>query len=183
MSCSSNQSRPRGAPRHRPHLYDRAPCARPAGRLAAHHVSLARGQADDRRNLLAARAALWPTLVPPGSPVDRRAWRTQRNEMENRGLTLADHLAKLSELKRGPGRLARRPYARRGCAQKRGRSGPWGFAARQSFPMPRSSASFGTRCSVEVTRPSARRYARCCEAYERGRHLRSSRRRLRARFD
>jgi uncharacterized protein len=31
------------------------------------------------------------------------AWRTQRNEMESRGLTLADHLAKLSELNAGPG--------------------------------------------------------------------------------
>ena len=66
-----HQSRPRGAAGHRPHLYDRAPCARPAGRLAAHHVPVARRQADDRRHLLAARAALWPALVPAGSPVDR----------------------------------------------------------------------------------------------------------------
>ena len=31
------------------------------------------------------------------------AWRTQRDQMESRGLTLADHLAKLSELNPGPG--------------------------------------------------------------------------------
>ena len=31
------------------------------------------------------------------------AWRTQRDQMESRGLTLADHLAKLSDLSAGPG--------------------------------------------------------------------------------
>ncbi len=66
-----HQSRSRRAAGHRPHLYDRAPCAGPAGRLAAHHVPVARRQADDRRDLLAARAALWPALVPAGSPIDR----------------------------------------------------------------------------------------------------------------
>src|ERR1700733_13665271 len=65
------QSGPRGAAGHRPHLYDGAPCARPAGRLAAHHVLISRRQADDRRDLLAARAALWPTLVQAGSPLGR----------------------------------------------------------------------------------------------------------------
>ena len=52
----------------------------------------------------------WPPEPRYGRPSFRQvlqsianSWRTQRNEMESRGLTLADHLAKLSELNAGPG--------------------------------------------------------------------------------
>ena len=113
-----HQSRPRGAAGHRPHLHDRAPCAGPAGRLAAHHVSHARRQADDRRHLLAARAALWPALVPAGSPIDRlRVAHAARPDGEPRphprrpsGETL--------RVERGSWRLARRPHPRRRRARK-----------------------------------------------------------------
>jgi uncharacterized protein len=52
----------------------------------------------------------WPPEPRYGRPSFRQvlqsidsSWRTQRNEMESRGLTLADHLAKLSELNSGSG--------------------------------------------------------------------------------
>ena len=52
----------------------------------------------------------WPPEPRYGRPSFRQvlqsidnAWRTQRDQMESRGLTLADHLAKLSELNAGPG--------------------------------------------------------------------------------
>jgi uncharacterized protein len=52
----------------------------------------------------------WPPEARYGRPSFRQvlrsvdsAWRTQRDEMESRGLTLADHLAKLSDLSAGPG--------------------------------------------------------------------------------
>ncbi|HEY3622693.1 MAG TPA: thioredoxin domain-containing protein, partial [Roseiarcus sp.] len=52
----------------------------------------------------------WPPEPRYGRPSFRQvlqsvdsAWRTQRDQMESRGLTLADHLAKLSELRGGPG--------------------------------------------------------------------------------
>jgi uncharacterized protein len=52
----------------------------------------------------------WPPEPRYGRPSFRQviqsiatSWRTQRNEMESRGLALADHLAKLSELNAGPG--------------------------------------------------------------------------------
>ena len=52
----------------------------------------------------------WPPEPRYGRPSFRQvlqsidnAWRTQRDQMEGRGLTLADHLAKLSELNAGPG--------------------------------------------------------------------------------
>jgi uncharacterized protein len=52
----------------------------------------------------------WPPHPGYGRPSFRqvlesmdRSWRTQRAQMESRGVTLADHLAKLSELSDGPG--------------------------------------------------------------------------------
>jgi uncharacterized protein YyaL (SSP411 family) len=52
----------------------------------------------------------WPPEPRYGRPSFRQvlqsidnAWRTQRDQMESRGLTLSDHLAKLSELNAGPG--------------------------------------------------------------------------------
>jgi uncharacterized protein len=52
----------------------------------------------------------WPPEPRYGRPSFRQvlhsvdsAWRTQRDQMESRGLTLADHLAKLSDLNAGPG--------------------------------------------------------------------------------
>ena len=52
----------------------------------------------------------WPPEPRYGRPSFRQvlqsidaAWRTQRDQMESRGLTLAEHLAKLSELNAGPG--------------------------------------------------------------------------------
>ncbi len=52
----------------------------------------------------------WPPEPRWGRPSFRQvlqsvdsAWRTRRDEMESRGLTLADHLAKLSEPNAGPG--------------------------------------------------------------------------------
>jgi uncharacterized protein len=52
----------------------------------------------------------WPPEPRWGRPSFRQVlqsvdatWRTRRDEMEQRGLTLADHLAKLSELSAGPG--------------------------------------------------------------------------------
>jgi uncharacterized protein len=52
----------------------------------------------------------WPPEPRYGRPSFRQvlhsvdsAWRTQRDQMESRGLTLADHLAKLSDLSAGPG--------------------------------------------------------------------------------
>jgi hypothetical protein len=52
----------------------------------------------------------WPPEPRYGRPSFRQvlqsvdsAWRTQRDQMESRGLTLADHLAKLSELRIGSG--------------------------------------------------------------------------------
>ena len=52
----------------------------------------------------------WPPEARWGRPSFRQvlhsvdsAWRTRRDEMESRGLTLADHLAKLSDLSAGPG--------------------------------------------------------------------------------
>jgi hypothetical protein len=52
----------------------------------------------------------WPPEPRWGRPSFRQvlqsvdaAWRTQRDQMESRGLTLADHLAKLSELRVGSG--------------------------------------------------------------------------------
>jgi uncharacterized protein YyaL (SSP411 family) len=52
----------------------------------------------------------WPPEPRWGRPSFRQVlqsvdatWRTRRDEMESRGLTLADHLAKLSELSAGPG--------------------------------------------------------------------------------
>jgi uncharacterized protein YyaL (SSP411 family) len=52
----------------------------------------------------------WPPEPRYGRPSFRQvlesvdaAWRTRRDQMESRGLTLADHLAKLSELSAGPG--------------------------------------------------------------------------------
>ena len=52
----------------------------------------------------------WPPEPRWGRPSFRQvlhsvdsAWRTRRDEMESRGLTLADHLAKLSDLSAGPG--------------------------------------------------------------------------------
>ena len=52
----------------------------------------------------------WPPEPRYGRPSFRQviqsidsAWRTQRDQMESRGLTLADHLAKLSNVSAGPG--------------------------------------------------------------------------------
>ena len=52
----------------------------------------------------------WPPEPRYGRPSFRQvlhsvdsAWRTQRDQMESRGLTLADHLAKLSDFSAGPG--------------------------------------------------------------------------------
>jgi uncharacterized protein YyaL (SSP411 family) len=52
----------------------------------------------------------WPPEPRYGRPSFRQilqsvdaAWRTRRDEMESRGLALADHLAKLSDLSAGPG--------------------------------------------------------------------------------
>jgi uncharacterized protein len=52
----------------------------------------------------------WPPEARYGRPSFRQvlhsvdsAWRTQRDQMESRGLTLADHLAKLSDSTAGPG--------------------------------------------------------------------------------
>src|SRR5579871_4476166 len=52
----------------------------------------------------------WPPEPRWGRPSFRQvlhsidtAWRTRRDEMQNRGLVLTDHLAKLSELSAGPG--------------------------------------------------------------------------------
>jgi uncharacterized protein YyaL (SSP411 family) len=52
----------------------------------------------------------WPPEPRYGRPSFRQvlasvddAWRTRRDQMEHRGLTLAEHLAKLSELSAGPG--------------------------------------------------------------------------------
>ena len=52
----------------------------------------------------------WPPEPRWGRPSFRQvlqsvdsAWRTRRDEMESRGQTLADHLAKLSDLSAGPG--------------------------------------------------------------------------------
>ena len=52
----------------------------------------------------------WPPEPRYGRPSFRQvlqsidnAWRTQRDQMESRGLALAEHLAKLSELNAGPG--------------------------------------------------------------------------------
>ena len=52
----------------------------------------------------------WPPESRWGRPSFRQvlqsvdsAWRTRRDEMESRGQTLADHLAKLSDLSAGPG--------------------------------------------------------------------------------
>jgi uncharacterized protein len=52
----------------------------------------------------------WPPEPRYGRPSFRQvlqsidsAWRTQRDQMESRGLTLADHLAKLSDVSAGPG--------------------------------------------------------------------------------
>jgi uncharacterized protein YyaL (SSP411 family) len=52
----------------------------------------------------------WPPEPRWGRPSFRQVlqsvdatWRTRRDEMEQRGLTLADHLAKLSDLSAGPG--------------------------------------------------------------------------------
>ncbi len=52
----------------------------------------------------------WPPEPRYGRPSFRQvlqsvdsAWRTQREQMESRGLTLADHLAKLSDVSAGPG--------------------------------------------------------------------------------
>src|SRR3984885_2872092 len=52
----------------------------------------------------------WPPEPRYGRPSFRQviqsidsAWRTQRDQMESRGLTLSDHLAKLSDLSAGPG--------------------------------------------------------------------------------
>ena len=66
------EGRSRRAARHRSHLYDRAARAGAAGRLAADHVPRSRRQADVRRHLLAARAALGPSVVPADSRVGRR---------------------------------------------------------------------------------------------------------------
>ncbi len=52
----------------------------------------------------------WPPEPRYGRPSFRQvlhsidnAWRTQRDQMESRGLTLAEHLAKLSDVSAGPG--------------------------------------------------------------------------------
>ena len=64
-------------------------------------------QADDRGHLLAARAALRAARRSGKccASVDT-AWRDQRATMEERGVTLADHLAKLSAPDTGAGELA-----------------------------------------------------------------------------
>ena len=58
----------------------------------------------------------WPPEPRWGRPSFRQVlqsvdatWRTRRGEMESRGLTLADHLAKLSESNAGAGVAPRRP--------------------------------------------------------------------------
>ena len=77
-----HQSRPRGAAGHRPDLHERAASLGRAGRLAADHVSHARGRAGVGRHLFSQRVALRPAglhryparggaAVPRGAEQDR----------------------------------------------------------------------------------------------------------------
>ena len=158
------EGRSRRAARHRPHLHDGAACDGPAGRLAADHVPRSRGRADVRRHLLAARAALGPSVVPAGarswSPT---AWRTRRPTMEENGAALAE-ASRRSSSAPSPGRaLTPDDLTRVGDGLLAAVDpGPRrASAARRNSPTRRSSASSGTRCSAAAIRHSARRCGRC----------------------
>src|ERR1700677_1039737 len=94
--------------------------------MTALHALGPRRQANDRRHLLPAGAALWPTLVPAGYPVDRfRVAHAARSDGEPRPDPRRPFGESLG-LERRAGRVACRPHPRRRCAEKRGRPAPWG---------------------------------------------------------
>ena len=83
----------------------------------------------------------WPPEPRWGRPSFRQvlesvdvAWRTRRDEMERRGLTLADHLAKLSDLSRRAGRDACRSDPHRRRAHERRRPRAWRSPRRAQIP-------------------------------------------------
>ena len=83
----------------------------------------------------------WPPEPRWGRPSFRQVlgsvdatWRTRRDQMEQRGLTLSEHLAKLSELSPGPG-VTPADLTRIGDALlERSRSRPWGLERRAEIP-------------------------------------------------
>ena len=111
----------------------------------------------------------WPPEPRYGRPSFRQvlqsinsAWRTQRDQMESRGLTLADHLAKLSDLSAGPG-VSPADLTRVGDALRSAVDpGPWGLERRAEIPQCADLPLLLERdVPPSAIRPSARRCARC----------------------
>ena len=132
----------------------------------------------------------WPPEPRWGRPSFRQvlesvdaAWRTRREEMERRGLTLDRPPRDAVDLKPRAGRDARRSDPDRRCVAERCRSRSWRPPWRAEIPQCADLPLFLER-DVPPPRAGLRRsFARHARGDERRRHLRSSRRRLRALFD
>ena len=120
----------------------------------------------------------WPPEPRYGRPSFRQvlqsianSWRTQRNEMESRGLTLADHLAKLSELNAGPG-ISPADLTRVGDALKSAVDPVHGGMRRRAEISQRADLPLLLERDVPPWRSVLRRGAtRHAGSDERGRHL------------
>ena len=156
------EGRSRGAAGHRPHLHDGASRDGRAGRLADDHVPRSRRPADLRRHLLAARAALGPSLVPAGAGIGRRRLADAPAEDGGERGGAGGSPGKALGAEPGARAHARRPdQGRRRASRARSIRSTAASAARRNSPTRRSSASSGTRCSAAAIRNSARRSGPC----------------------
>ena len=151
--------------------------------MAADHVSHARRPADVRGHLLAARAALGPPLVPAGARIRRcRLAHAPRGHGGPRPRPRRPSGEAVGGWRR-PRRDARRSDPHRRRPLERGRSRPWRPPRRAEIPQRADLPLFLER-DVPPPRAGVRRgRARDARGDERGGHLRSSRRRLRALLD
>ena len=177
-----HQGRPRGAAGHRPDLHERAASAGRAGRLAADHVSDAQGRAGVGRHVfpegvelrpagLRRHAARGVAHVPRGAGQDRAEPRGAAGAAGRQSAAgrQGDHRAEGARRRRPPDR-------------QRLRSGAWRPARRAEVSAAGDHGNALAR-GLAHRRCAVLRHGRAfARAHERGRHLRSSRRRLFALF-
>ena len=177
-----HQSRSRGAARHRPDLHERAAFTGRAGRLAADHVSDAERRAGVGRHLFPQRSRASAGRL---SPTCCARWRGCFARSRRRSSRTAPRCWRGSPTRRG--RRARSSSASRSSTRRRRRSATCSIpstavcAARPNFRKPRFSNCSGAPGRAAATRVSSRRSSTRSSIW-RGRHLRSSRRRLLALF-
>ena len=133
-----HQGRPRGAARRRPYLYERAPCPRRAGRLAAHHVPDAEGEPFWGGTYFPKE----PRFGRPGFVADPARGRPRLREPSRSGSrTIARILLKSLAAARLAARsaelaVARSRPRRRRSSSEHDRSAEWRLRRRAEIPQP-----------------------------------------------